>query len=285
MKANQTNHIGIIGASGKTGSRVQFTLNNLGVNTRGLSRTTQPSFDWNNPDNWEAAFQGLRSLYITYQPDLAVPRAEADISRLIDAAKATGVQHLVLLSGRGEEGAENAEKQVINSGLEWNVVRASWFMQNFSESFMLDGVLARQMVLPRAKADEPFIDVDDIADVAVAVLTKRELRNQLFEITGAELLSFEYCVAQISNAIGEDISYQPIHVDDYIASAKQHGMPDDVAWLMNELFTNVLDGSNAFTTNTVKKVLGREPKLFKDYVKQVAATKAWQRNDAEAVAS
>lgn len=285
MKSNQTNHIGIIGASGKTGSRVQFTLNNLGVNTRGLSRTTQPSFDWNKPDNWEAAFQGLTSLYITYQPDLAVPRAEADISRLIDAAKATGIQHLVLLSGRGEEGAENAEKQVINSGLEWNVVRASWFMQNFSESFMLDGVLAREMVLPRAKADEPFIDVDDIADVAVAVLTKRELRNQLFEITGPELLSFEYCVAQISNAIGEDINYHPIHVDDYISSAKQHGMPDDIAWLMNELFTNVLDGSNAFTTNTFQEVLGREPKRFEDYVEKVAATHVWQQTKAEAIAS
>jgi len=211
-----------------------------------------------------------------------VPRAAADIKTLISAAKGAGVKHLVLLSGRGEEGAENAEQQVINSGLEWNVVRASWFMQNFSESFMLDGVLAREMVLPHAKADEPFIDVDDIADVVIAAITKPELRNQLFEVTGAQLLSFEHCVATISAAIGEEISYHPIHVNDYIASAKQHGMSDDIAWLMNELFTNVLDGSNAFTTDTIKKVLGREPKRFEDYVAEIASTDVWQHNKVTA---
>ena len=285
MNTNQTSLYGVIGASGKTGRRVQSLLNSLGYNVRGLSRQSVPSFNWDASDNWEAAFQGITSLYITYQPDLAIPRAEADIRQLIKAAKVAGIQHLVLLSGRGEDGAERAEQEVMRSGLEWNVVRASWFMQNFSESFMLEGVLAREMVLPYAKADEPFIDVADIADVAVAALTNPDLRNQLFEITGAELLSFEHCVALISSAIGEHISYQPIHVDDYIAYAKQHGMSDDVAWLMNELFTNVLDGSNSFTTNTVKNVLGREPKRFKDYVEEVAAVNVWQHKGVEANAS
>ncbi len=285
MKANQTSQIGIIGASGKTGGRVQSILNNLGHNVRGLSRQTTPSFDWNQPEQWPAALAGLTSLYVTYQPDLAVPRAEKDMREFISAARAAGIQHLVLLSGRGEKGAESAEQQVINSGIEWNIVRASWFMQNFSESFMLDGVLAREMVLPYAKADEPFIDVDDIADVVVATFTKPNLRNQLLEITGPELLSFPNCIAQISAAIGEDIQYAPIHVDDYIASAKQHGMPDDIAWLMNELFTNVLDGRNAFTTNTIKEVLGREPKRFKDYVAKVAATKIWENQTSKAANS
>lgn len=280
-----TNLIGIIGASGKTGSRVQTRLQSNGFQVKGFSRKTTPNFDWNEPEQWRSALTDVSSLYITYQPDLAVPRAESDIAMLIEAAKSSGVQHLVLLSGRGEEGAEKAEQQVINSGLEWNIVRASWFMQNFSESFMLDGVLAREMVLPRAKADEPFIDVDDISDVVVSTLTNHELRNQLFEITGPELLSFEQCLAHISSAIGEEISYLPIHVDDYIASAKQHGMPADIAWLMNELFTNVLDGRNAFTTNTVKEVLGREPKRFEDYVRNVAATDTWQQEKPEALAS
>ena len=281
----KTNLIGIIGVSGKTGSRVHTHLQSNGFRVKGLSRQTTPNFDWNEPDQWRSALTGVSSLYITYQPDLAVPRAANDMALLIDAAKAVGVQHLVLLSGRGEEGAENAEQQVISSGLEWNIVRASWFMQNFSESFMLDGVLAREMVLPRAKADEPFIDVDDISDVVVTALTSPALRNQLFEITGPELLSFEQCLAYISAAIGEEISYHPIPLNDYIASAKQHGMPADIAWLMNELFTNVLDGRNAFTTNTVRELLGREPKRFEDYVEKVASTNVWQRQNAEVLAS
>ena len=268
--------IGIIGASGKTGRRVKIRLENLGYDVLGLSRQTIPSFDWDKSNQWLSALQGLESLYITYQPDLAVPNAQEDIQKLIAAAKEAAIKHIILLSGRGEEGAQRAEQEVINSGLKWNVVRASWFMQNFSESFMLDGVLARELVLPEAKADEPFIDADDIADIVVASLTKPELQNQLFEVTGPELLSFERCVATISSALGEEISYQPINVDDYIASAKEHGMPEDVAWLMNELFTNVLDGSNAYTTNTVSKVLGREPKQFNDYVEQMIKTSIWQ---------
>ncbi len=285
MNKKETNLIGIIGASGKTGHRVQSTLLSQGYQVRGLSRQTTPSFNWNLPDHWPAALDGLKTLYITYQPDLAVPRAEADIRNLIRVAKTVGIQHLVLLSGRGEKGAERAEQQVVNSGLDWNVVRASWFMQNFSESFMLDGVLARDMVLPHAKADEPFIHVDDIADVVVAAITRSQIRNQLFEITGPELLSFKTCVTHISATIGEEISYQPIPVDDYIYAAKQHGMPDDVAWLMNELFTNVLDGSNAFTTNTIQEVLSREPKRFQDYVEKTASTSVWLNDGKKDTAS
>ena len=70
----------------------------------------------------------------------------------------------------------------MRSGIAWNVVRASWFAQNFSESFMLDGILAGELVLPAGDTLEPFIDADDIADVAVAALTEAGHRNKLLEI-------------------------------------------------------------------------------------------------------
>ncbi len=279
----KTATIGIIGATGKTGGRVKARLEHLGYTPRALSRQAMPGFDWDKPQDWAAALEGLGSVYVTYQPDLAVPRAEKDIEQLVAVAKEAGIKHMVLLSGRGEEGAQKAEKVVINSGLDWNIVRAGWFMQNFSESFMLDGILARQLVLPEPKAKEPFIDVDDIADVVIAALTRDELQNNEFEITGPEILSFEDCVRIIGKAIGEPIQFQPIPVEDYLSAATAAGMPEDIAWLIRELFTAVLDGTNEWTTNTIEEVLGRPARTFEDYVKSTAESGVWNTTTVEEV--
>ena len=126
-----TNTTLIIGKNGKTGRRVEALPSQQGHSTRGVSRSTAPSFDWEKPETWPACLQGCQSAYVTFQPDLAVPAAQGVIAAFITAAKSAGVQHIVLLSGRGEAGAELAEKQVMESGLDWNVVRASWFNQNF----------------------------------------------------------------------------------------------------------------------------------------------------------
>lgn len=283
MNNNPT--IAVIGATGKTGRRVTQRLQDMGYSIRPLSRQSTPAFDWLQPENWLDALNGVDSVYITFQPDLAIPQAQHAIKELVTMAIQAGVKHLVLLSGRGEDGAQKAEHQVQLSGLEWNVIRASWFMQNFSESFMLEGLLNRELVLPEAKTKEPFIDTDDIADMVVATLTQPRLRNQLFEITGPELLSFKDCLQQISDAIGETVNYHGIPVDEFISAAKQNGMPDQLAWLMNELFTEVLDGRNAFTTHTIEQVLERPAKTFKEYVTQVVKTGVWNSPSVEATAS
>jgi len=270
------NHtIAIVGATGKTGARVLNQLQDNGYATRGLSRHSNPAFDWANRDSWQPALEGARSAYVTYYPDLAVPQAESDIRAFVELARTLGLKHIVMLSGRGEEGAQRAENVVINSGLEWNIVRASWFMQNFSESFMLEGLKAGQLVLPEPKADEPFIDVDDIADVAVAALIRMELRNQVLEITGPELLSFDHCVQTIAGASQRPIAFQAAPIDAYIAGARAEGLPEDMAWLINELFENVLDGRNESTTDTIEKVLGRPARSFRDYVETTASTGVW----------
>ena len=271
--------IGVVGATGKTGGRVLTQLQQLGYSTRGLSRgvagKNHCTFDWSDRSTWQAALEGLSSVYVTYFPDLAVPRAEDDIRAFVETAKASEIKHVVLLSGRGEEGAQRAEDVVRSSGLAWNIVRASWFMQNFSESFMHDGLKAGELVLPEPKATEPFIDVDDIADVVVAALTRHELRNQLLEITGPELLSFIDCVNTIAHASAREIGFTTLPVDTYLQAARADGLPDDIAWLINELFVNVLDGRNESTTDTVERVLGRPARRFESYVMSVASTGIW----------
>ncbi|MCU7915761.1 MAG: NmrA family transcriptional regulator [Candidatus Thiodiazotropha sp. (ex Gloverina cf. vestifex)] len=265
----------IISKNGKVGHRVDQRLQALGYATRGVSRSTTPSFDWTRPETWRSAMEGARTAYVAYQPDLAVPQAESDISAFVEIAREVGLEHIVLLSGRGEAGAQRAEDIVKSSGLSWNIVRASWFFQNFSESFMLDGILAGELILPAGDILEPFIDVDDIADVAVAALTQPGYRNRLFEVSGPRAMTFSQCMAEISEALGRPVKYTQVPVDAYINSLNEQGVPDEMQWLLRELFTVVLDGRNSQVMSGVEAVLGRPATDFKTYIQKVIGTGVW----------
>ncbi len=265
----------IVGKHGKTGRRVNNLLQRAGYKTRAVSRSTTPSFDWQNPNSWATAMQGCQSAYVCFQPDLAIPDAKQAIAEFIRQAKVTGISHIVLLSGRGEAGAQHAEQQLINSGLNWNVVRASWFAQNFSEGFLIESILNGQLALPAGHIREPFVDADDIAEVAFTCLTKPDFTNQLFEVTGPELLTFKDCVEIIADLTQHPIKFMPISAEQFLQALREDNMPNDVLWLMNELFTVVMDGRNSQIANGVEKALGRLPTSFRDYVIKTVKTGAW----------
>jgi len=268
----------IIGKNAKTGLRVDQRLQARGYTTRSVSRSTSPVFDWEDPTTWRDALEGTESAYVTFYPDLAIPTAEQTIRDFVALAKSVGLRHLVLLSGRGEQGAERAEAVLENSGLDWNVVRANWFMQNFSEGFMIEGILNGELVLPAGDVAEPFVDVDDIADVVVAALTRPELRNRLFEVSGPRALTFAQCASEISEAVGYPVKFTRISIDEFIKTLREEGLPKEMLWLMRELFTVVLDGRNSNPTTGVDEALGRPATDFSVYLRKVMATGAWQRS-------
>ncbi len=268
----------IIGKNGKTGWRVDRLLQAQGIPTRAVSRSTTPAFDWEDQGTWRAALEGTRSAYVTFHPDLAIPTAEQTIRDLVALAKEVGLEHLVLLSGRGEDGARRAEIVLEESGLDWNVVRANWFMQNFSEAFMIEGILAGELALPAGDIREPFVDVDDIAEVAVATLTRPELRNRIFQVSGPRAMTFAECVAAISEATGYTIEYRQIPFDEFNDELRAQGMPDALLWLMRELFTVVFDGRNSEPTFGVEEALGRPATDFNEYIRKVMASGAWDRS-------
>ncbi|MEW8505377.1 MAG: NmrA family transcriptional regulator [Candidatus Thiodiazotropha sp.] len=265
----------IIGKNGKTGSRVEQRLQDLGYTTRGVSRSTDPAFDWERPESWRNAMQGMHGAYVTYQPDLAVPAAQRAITDFVALSREVGLQHIVLLSGRGEAGAQRAEEIVINSGIDWNIVRASWFFQNFSEGFMLQGIEAGELALPAGDTPEPFVDADDIADVAVAALTRPGLRNRVFELSGPRAMTFSQCMDELSQALGRRVKYSRLAVDDFVADLEEQGLPEKMIWLMRELFTVVLDGRNSHPVNGVEEALGRPATDFSRYIRKALESGAW----------
>ncbi len=266
----------VLGGSGKTGRRVAARLGARGAAVRVASRSGTPSFDWNDRATWDGALEGVTKVYVSFAPDLAIPGATDVIRAFVEKAVASGVQRLVLLSGRGEEEAQRSERIVQESGVEWTIVRASWFNQNFSEGAFVDMVLSGVIALPAGNVGEPFVDADDIADVAVAALTEDSHAGEIYEVTGPRLLTFAEVAEEISRASGRDVRFVQISREAFAAGVAKSGAPKELAWLLDYLFSTVLDGRNAHLTDGVKRALGREPKDFADYARDVAGTDVWR---------
>ncbi len=266
----------VLGGTGKTGRRVAERLESRGVPTRIASRAGDPGFDWNDQSTWRATLEGVEAAYITYAPDLAIPGATSTIRDFVEIAVERGVRRLVLLSGRGEEEAQLCERIVQDAGVEWTVVRASWFNQNFSEGEFLGMVLDGAITLPAADIPEPFVDVDDIADVAVAALTEDSHNGEIYEVTGPRMLTFTEVAQEISRAAGRDVRFIQISKEAFAGAIADSGAPEEIAWLLNYLFDTVLDGRNAFVCDGVQRALGREPNDFADYARRIAASGIWK---------
>ncbi len=264
----------VLGATGKTGRRIVQRLSEKGHSVREGSRQSDPPFDWENSGTWKAALRGVESVYISFFPDLAVPGAPAAIKELTAQAIEAGVKRLVLLSGRGEINAQRCENIVRECGLSYTLLRASWFSQNFSEGHLLEPVLGGVVAMPAGDVREPFVDVDDIADVAVAALTDDRHADRLYELTGPRLLTFADAAAEISKAAGRDVQYVPITSDQFRAALTEEAGAEFAA-LLTDLCGEVLDGRNSVLGNGVQDALGREPRDFADYCRSAAASGAW----------
>ena len=267
----------ILGGTGKTGSRIASRLRQMGRTVRIGSRSADIPFDWDDPDTWEPVLKDIDAVYISFQPDLAVPGAVQAIRAFATKAVGSGVQKLVLLSGRGEPEAQECEKVIMGGGASWTIVRASWFCQNFSESYMLEPILAGSLALPAGDIKEPFVDTDDIADVAVAALTEEGHEGKVYEVTGPALLTFKEAVDTIANAIGKPIHYQTVSTEEYAVMLTSHGVPEVIVSLVSYLFSEVLDGRNACVTDGVERALGRKATAFSAYVEKTVATGIWNQ--------
>ncbi|MFC4377628.1 NAD(P)H-binding protein [Nocardia halotolerans] len=272
--AHQPVHL-VTGATGKTGRRVAALLEAAGRRVRHGSRTAAIPFDWTDRDTWAPALAGVDSVYLAFQPDLAVPGAPDVIRAFTAAARSAGVGSVVLLSGRGEPEALECEQVVRDSGLRWTVVRCAFFAHNFNEGAFLDDVLAGAVALPNGDVPEPFVHVDDIAEVAFAALTDARHAGQVYELTGPRALTFAEAVAEIADATGRRITFHPVTRPEFVATLTEYQVPGEVISLLDYLFGTILDGRNTPTADGVHRALNRPPRDFTTYTKETAATGVW----------
>ncbi|WP_100343443.1 NAD(P)H-binding protein [Compostimonas suwonensis] len=264
----------VVGA-GKTGRRIADRLRGAEVPHRLASRSASVPFDWDDRESWAPALDGAQAVYLSFAPDLAVPGASETVGALARQAVDSGARRLVLLSGRGEAEAQEAEKAVQDAGAEWTIVRASWFDQNFSEGHLLDPLLTGTLALPVGEVGEPFIDADDIAEVAVAALTEAGHAGELYEATGPRLLSFAEAVAAIAAVSGRELRFESVDLAAYRVELEREQVPAEVVELLGYLFSEVLDGRNESLGDGVQRALGRPPRDFAEFARAAAASGAW----------
>lgn len=267
----------VTGGTGKTGSRICKRLKKAGIPFRVGSRTASPAFDWYDRSTWSAALDGCGAVYVAFQPDVSVPGALEILSAFFNQALAQDVRRIVLLSGRGEPEAVDAEDALKQRPADWTILRASWFNQNFTEGFR-DWIAAGHLALPVQPIPEPFIDADDIADVAVAALTQPGHSGKLYELTGPRALTYAEAVAEIAKATGRDIAFSSISPEEFRRIAAKSQMPDEITSLMLYLFSTVADGRNRETCNGVREALGRPARGFSEFVREQARLGAWNAN-------
>ncbi|WP_030750781.1 NAD(P)H-binding protein [Streptomyces sp. NRRL F-5135] len=271
----------VLGATGKTGRRVVARLRLRGTPVRAASRSSRTRFDWTDPGSWDEALRGVAVAYVV------APGVPGPVHEFVARAEAAGVRRLVLLSGRGADtwgdstfglDMRSAEDAVRGSALEWTVLRASNFAQNFDEDVFHAPLVAGELALPADAVPEPFIDVDDVADAAAAVLTETAGRHagRIYELTGPRALTFGEAVELISRASGRPITYRRISPAEYAAALVEQGLSEDDAHHVAEMFVLMERGLIAATTDDLATVLGRAPRAFEDYVVRAAAAGAWR---------
>ncbi|CAA9414023.1 MAG: Mlr3941 protein [uncultured Quadrisphaera sp.] len=274
----------VLGGTGKSGRRVAQQLRRRGTPVRLGSRSGLPPFAWHDRRTWEPVLDGVDAAYLAYAPDLAVAGAVEVVEAFTALAVDRGVRRVVLLSGRGEPGALAAERAVraaaAAAGAACTVVRSSWFMQGFSEDAFLEPVLAGELALPVGDVPEPFVDVEDVAEVAVAALTAAGHEGRVYEVTGPEPLTFAAVAQRIAAACGRPVAFRSVAPDDFAATLAASGAPPEAVELMAFLFTEVLDGRNARVADGVQQALGRAPRSFTDFARAAAASGAWSPRTA-----
>jgi uncharacterized protein YbjT (DUF2867 family) len=281
--ADGMQNILILGGTGKTGRRVAARLRDTG---RPVSRAHGDlPFDLEDPTTWAPALDGVTAAYVM-EPNL---RASGDrIPRFVAEAVAAGVRRLVLLSAprAGEDGhpLHAAEQAVRGCGVDWTILRPTWFSQNFSEGPWLPGILAGTLSLPTGDGRTPFIDAADIADVAVAALTDDRHSGQVYELTGPRAISFGEVADLVSDATGRMVRHVDVDPEVEIERQVAGGVPPEIARLLTEVLVAIRDGWAAALTDDVARALGRPPRPFEDYVAETAAAGHWRAGRSSAAA-
>ncbi len=265
----------VLGGTGKTGRHVVSGLRAAGHQVRAASRSGEVRFDWTDESTWDAAVTGAEAVYLVF-PDDDVTGARPFIQFAVEH----GVRRLVALSGRGVEEyglpeLVDVEHAVRTSGVDWTILRPSWFNQNFDLGQFRGYVLAGDLRVPTGDGREPFIDATDIAAVAVAALTDPRHIGQTYELTGPRSLSFGDAAAEIAGASGRKVKFTDITDDEFLKEQKAARVPESWARLLAMVFGRIRHGQHAPVSPDVAAVLGRDPMDFADY-----AVAAWGRSAA-----
>jgi uncharacterized protein YbjT (DUF2867 family) len=276
----------VLGASGKTGRRIVPRLEQRGARVKAAHRSGPTPFDWADQSTWKAALAGVDAVYMVDPAYVDLGDAPGGhstelIARFGELARNAGAARVVLLSARdlsrlGDPELIASEGAIQTTGLDWTILRPTWFMQNFAEMELFSEQIEHgDLRLNTGQGREPFIDVADLADVAVATLLEGRHASQIYEISGPQPLTFGEAVEAIAAATGREISFTPVAPSAAVGALAANGLSGEFAEFLAMLFDRIDEEANADLSDGVQRVLGREPRDFATYAREAAAAGAW----------
>jgi uncharacterized protein YbjT (DUF2867 family) len=268
----------VLGATGKTGSRVAAELVKRGLAVRRAARSgVDVDFEWTDPDTYARALDAVDHVYLV-APIMRTDFAD-DVSTFLGEAEAAGVRHVTFLSAYGmdhasdEVATRSVELDLERRGrLGHTILRPAWFMQNFSETFLkpIEGTI----VVPTGNGSEAFIDVEDIAAVAASTLADPARHaGAAYNLTGPEALTVSEAARIISESAGHDVVHVDLDRDAWVAGAIANGVPADYGTVLRQLTETVALGNGSRPNGTVQQITGAPARKFRDFASKNAT--AW----------
>lgn len=263
----------VLGGTGTTGRRIADRLRSAGHFVRTASRNgSDVRLELDDPSTWKPALEGITAAYLM-EPTV---RPGDRLARFTERALSEGVHRLVLLSASlaSDPGhpLHGVEQTVRGSDAEWTILHPNWFAQNFSEGPWLSAVLSGTLALPAGDGRTPFIDADDIADVATAALTTADHQARTYELTGPEALTFTEAANHITEATGHRVEYVAMDPADYTEQQVAQGVPRRGAELLTNILASIANGHGGRPTTDVEQALGRPARTFKAFARDWHAT-------------
>jgi uncharacterized protein YbjT (DUF2867 family) len=272
----------VLGATGKTGSRVVNKLLSRGLPVRTAARSgADAHFDWDDPATYAPALHGVMRIYLV-GPVMRTDFA-GQVSEFLDRAEAAGAKHVTYLSAYGTESSppETAMRSVEldlagRPGLTHAILRPAWFMQNFSETFLKP--VGGTIVVPAGDGAEAFVDADDIAATATATLADPDAHaGAQYALTGPEALTIAEAARIISDASGQAVDYGGVDRDEWVAAAVAGGVTAEYGPALRILTETIASGRGSLPTTDVEKATGAAPANFADFARRTAA--AWAADE------
>lgn len=272
----------IVGATGTNGQALLKQLSGQGFGVRALVRSITKAADLAcehveliqgdlaNPASLVPALEGMEKAYI-------VTGIHRDTVKWFDgfytAAKSAGVRHVVKFSALGasldspstlmrQHG--ETDRRLTSSGISYTILRPNSFFQNMlwqAQSIIASGLF----YLPFGSAKQSMVDVRDLAEVTVRILTEAGHENQVYDFTGPAALSYFDVAACLSEATGKPVSYIPVSIDDAKSAMLDHGMPEWDAQVLTELQASLATQRYGVVAPDLERILGRTPRTFSDF--------------------
>lgn len=275
----------VVGATGNVGSLIVKELVEKGYKVKAAVRDYDKAkrvlgeeielvkFSFEDSSTFKTALEDVSHVFLIAPP--MSPNSDEVVGPFISAAKELGVKHITAMTAMGVDASDEipyrkVELQIIAAGFSYSILRPNWFNQNFHTIYLDQIKNQGGIFLPVSDAKTSFIDVRDIAAVAVQTLIDPKHSTQEYTLTGSEAIDHTKAMKIISDEAGKEYNYTAISDEDFKNAMAEIGLPDNMTDFMLNIYGMVKAGYTEAVSNDVEKVLSRAPISFAQYAKDFA---------------